>query len=60
MFGLKSSEYLTLLQKIEELRVKYESLKLDVELYKQKLRVKKKLEPDSEDSNRGVLLPERE
>lgn len=54
---MHSEEYLELLQKIETLRITIEGIKLDLELYKKKLRVKNKLEPE-QDLSSSVLLPE--
>lgn len=57
---LDSKEYNKLLAMIEEQRIKLEAYKLDVELYKRKLRIKSKLDPEEETQNinNSVLLPE--
>lgn len=55
---IKSSEYLDLFQKFELLRIQFEALKLDLDIYKKKLRVSKKIDPESEDISNKVLLPE--
>ena len=55
---LKSAEYLELLQKHEVLRIQFEALKLDLDIYKTKLKVSKKILPDTEDISSKVLLPE--
>lgn len=54
---IRSDEYLELLQKIETLRINMEGLKLDLDLYKKKLRVSKKLDPET-DLSSPMLLPE--
>lgn len=57
---LNSEEYLLLHKRIEELRITMESLKLELELNKQKLRKRANLdEKDTpKDIYSGVLLPE--
>ena len=54
---LKSSEFLELFQKIETQSITIEALKLDLDLYKKKLRVAKKID-EPEDIKGGVILPE--
>lgn len=56
---LNSEEYLKLRKEIEEVKVKLESYKLDLDLHKKKLRVKANLEQEeTKDIYNGMLLPE--
>lgn len=60
---IRSDEYIDLLKRIEKIAVEFESLKLNVELYKKKLKVKSKLleeeeEDKSKDLYNGILLKE--
>jgi len=60
---INSKEYSELLQKFETLRISVEALKLDLDLYKKKLRlskgIKREEDEDNEDYKNSVILPER-
>lgn len=59
---LKSDEYLELFKMVERLRISFEGLQLDLELYKHKLKASKGLkekEEEEKDNFNKVLLPER-
>lgn len=57
---IQSDEYLKLSREIEDIKVKLEAYKLDLDLHKKKLRVRAKLEDPEEEKDiySGVLLPE--
>jgi len=59
---IKSEEYLELFKEISHLKIQLEALKLDVELYKRKLKAKKGLIEEKDEDNdkykNPVLLPE--
>ena len=59
---IKSEEYLELHKDLEKLRISFESIKLELDLYKKKLRISKKLdlEEDTDQPNiNKVILPEK-
>jgi len=57
---LDSKEYIKLFSMIEELRIRIETIKLDLDLHKKKLRSKAKVDEKEEtkDIYNSVLLPE--
>ena len=57
---IKSAEYLSLLEKIERLRILFESLKLDMEITRNKLKAKKGIVEEEETKKEvNILLPEK-
>jgi hypothetical protein len=60
---IKSDEYTQLLSMIEKLRIRFESLELELDLYKKKLRTSKGLEREEDKKNdknlNSQLLPEQ-
>ena len=57
---LNTEEYLELKKALESLRISFEGLKLEFDIIRKRLRIKKRLddEPESKDLKDMVLLPE--
>lgn len=56
---INTEEYLELKKALESLRISFEGLKLEFDLIRKKLRIKKNLdEPEKKDLKDSVLLPE--
>jgi hypothetical protein len=54
--NLGSEEYLTLYKLLEALRIQFETLKLDLDLHKKKLRVRANIDKEEEESTFGEDL----
>jgi len=57
---MQSGEYLELKKEVDSLRISLESLRLSLDLYQKKLRVRAKLDKEEDEENiNKVIIPER-